>query len=825
MLVVVENNRTYLHGADPFALHVLGTEMRYPTQMAMVKERGITLPDEATRGWDGWMRLLRVPKRSDPWFPTGLYTMAGRLLDKFQIKYSVDDRRKRAEQGFPEIVNIPLRDYQKEAVKAAVEVGRGVLDMPPRCHAIGEEILTSAGKLIKVEDLKVGDYLLGPDGTERCILEIHTGSDLLYRIKPYWGGNSFVVNQYHELILNKYSRHRTNKGNYCDWNEKIISVRDYVDQSDYAKRTQFLMYSGAVDFSAGNKFDLPIDPYVLGVLLGDGSIIRGTPVVPHEHRATSVYLSQGKNHKKRKNILVDILEKLNLWGCSSGDKFIPWEYLTSSIPNRFELLAGLLDTDGYLANGSFYEFSSKSEKLKDSICFLARSLGLVAKWTEKIVDSVTYYRVNIMGDISNIPIKVARKKAFKNSKWRNLLNTSFSVECLGVDDFIGFTVDKDNRYLNRDFIVLKNSGKTRTMCEIHRQIALPTLWIAPTDRIVTQTFDVLEGFFGRHYATHLVGSKNEGEASRMKVVVCTAATANRLSPDFFKTREMIIVDEWHHSAASTYRDIFNKCEHVYYRYGMTGTFYRSGQDTLAMHSLLSEAIYKITSVELLKRGYLVPTHCVFIPVDAPKLRGVGNTYHLGHGTYGIHENDFRNQLVANAAEYLHRVGRKVLILVGTKKQGRILQRLLSGMLPLATRGAEFQTVEFVSTDVQRPIQKRILESYENDQEVKVLLGTSLLGEGVDLPSTDAIVYARGEKAEVALMQNAYRASTATPVKRNAILVDFGDRHHKKLIDHASQRLGTYWKEATFSVTALNRSVEFPSWVSSLLPKNQVESLM
>lgn len=48
-------------------------------------------------------------------------------------------------------------------------------------------------------------------------------------------------------------------------------------------------------------------------------------------------------------------------------------------------------------------------------------------------------------------------------------------------------------------------GKTRTMCEIHRQIALPTIWIAPTDNIVQRT---LEGFFGKHYAVHQVGSKN-----------------------------------------------------------------------------------------------------------------------------------------------------------------------------------------------------------------------------------------------------------------------------------------------------------------------------
>jgi superfamily II DNA or RNA helicase len=358
------------------------------------------------------------------------------------------------------------------------------------------------------------------------------------------------------------------------------------------------------------------------------------------------------------------------------------------------------------------------------------------------------------------------------------------------------------------------SGKTRTMCEIHRRIGLPTLWLAPTDRIVSQTREVLEGFFGSNYVVQQVGAAKPQKASQARVVVCTAATAAKLSPDFYQTREVLCVDEYHHAAARSYHnDIFKKCDHIFYRFGMTGTFFRSGLDGMALHALLSQTIYKITSQELLDRGYLVPTRVVFLPVLAPRLRGLpDSSFQTSHGKMGIHEHQVRNQLAAWAAAILHQAGRRVLVLVGTKRQGRELERLIENFIGRAPEGCRFASVEFLSTDRPRPIQGEIIESFLEGQEVKVLMGTSLLGEGVDLPVADALVYARGEKAEVSLTQNAYRVCTAVPGKKEAIIVDFADRHNKKLMRHSLERLGIYYSESIFSVQVLQHPNEFGVWL-------------
>lgn len=357
------------------------------------------------------------------------------------------------------------------------------------------------------------------------------------------------------------------------------------------------------------------------------------------------------------------------------------------------------------------------------------------------------------------------------------------------------------------------SGKTRVGCEIQRRLALRTVWLAPTDRIVQQTREVLEGFFGQHYVVHQVGTRGEAEAARAHVVVCTAATASGLSPEFYGSRQVIVVDEFHHAAAKSYKDIFAKCDHIYYRYGLTGTFFRSSGDDLAMHALLSNTIYKVSSRELWCKGFLVPTKVCFLPVGGPRLRGLpSNMFQGGHGTYGIEQHKVRNEIIRRVTRILYKSGRRVLILVGTKAHGRLLCRDLRRWIHDEPKGCEFHNVEFLSTDVDRPRQKRVLDSFLENQEVRVLIGTSLLGEGVDLPSADALVYARGGAAEVTLVQNAYRVGTAVPGKEAAIIVDFGDRHHRKLMEHSLERLGTYFRESTFSVDVLKNVDHFNSWV-------------
>lgn len=352
------------------------------------------------------------------------------------------------------------------------------------------------------------------------------------------------------------------------------------------------------------------------------------------------------------------------------------------------------------------------------------------------------------------------------------------------------------------------SGKTRINVELSRRLAVPGVYLAPTDGIVTQTLGVFDRFMGKNYARHLVGS--DWKAIRnVPMVLCTAATAGLLPDEFWETRGALFVDEFHHASAISYKDIFRKCKHVYHRFGFTGTFYRSGTDAMAMHALLSTVIYRVTAQQMLERGRLVPLDVVFCPVATKHLRGLpSKTFTTGHGKFGIHDNEDRNALVVRFALGLASRGHQVLVLVGTKAQGRWIEDNLNRDLGLL---GSRRLVEYVHSDRPREGCREALARFEGGS-CKVLVGTSLLGEGIDLPSASALVYARGEKAAVSLRQYSYRVCTASEGKTRAILVDFADRHHRKLLKHAQERLRLFYEEPICSVRVAQSETEAWSFI-------------
>lgn len=134
--------------------------------------------------------------------------------------------------------------------------------------------------------------------------------------------------------------------------------------------------------------DLPVDPYVLGVWLGDGSSSGGR-VTAHPDDAKWLrsfieeagYVTTDHAHPQNFGVLrlQGQLRKLRVL----GRKHVPWEYLTASEPQRLALLQGLIDTDGHVDPKGQIEFCNTNRDLAFSVQFLARTLGVKASLTEK----------------------------------------------------------------------------------------------------------------------------------------------------------------------------------------------------------------------------------------------------------------------------------------------------------------------------------------------------------------------------------------------------------------------------------------------------------
>ena len=393
-----------------------------------------------------------------------------------------------AKEHIEEVVKVASHPHIMRLTAPRGDVKSNVMLIGPYgCHRRGQEVLMYDGTTKKVEDIVVGDLLMGPDSTPREVLRLVRGVDDMVEILPK-KGDPWVVNQYHTMKLVK-TQDRSKKV-YRAINELVeVPLNEYLKWPQY-KKTIHPLYRVPIDFQETSENpNLSIEPYMLGVLLGDGclrnrqSVSTADPDIVQEiyAYAASVGLSVNTQSKPgnlatdynittgmiggQDNPLRTKLREMNLFDCDSSDKFIPHAYKTSCRENRRKILAGLMDTDGHLHGTTCYDLISKSKRLTNDIAFVARSLGLAAyvspcKKKSQNGTEGQYFRVIVSGDVNQIPVKLPHKKASKRIRKNNVLRTGFSTRKLGKEKFYGFTVSNDNLYLLNDFTVIRNCGKS-----------------------------------------------------------------------------------------------------------------------------------------------------------------------------------------------------------------------------------------------------------------------------------------------------------------------------------------------------------------------------
>lgn len=348
-----------------------------------------------------------------------------------------------------------------------------------KCHGKGTEILMYDGTVKKVEDVKIGDKLMGDDNTPRKVLSLARGKEELFEVVPN-RGEPFAVTGDHKLTLKKIAltRNRSGEAKRDSGHGDIIdiTVNDFKKKSKYFQNSHML-FRVPIDWP---KKDVPIDPYFLGLWLGDGNsdspaittmdeeVVsylakyaekRGMIVSKRSSnsRANLYYLKE--RTRKTGNRLTKELSENNLL----GNKHIPKDYKINSKKVRMQVLAGLIDADGH-RNRNSIEITLKRKDICKDVVFIARSLGFHAEMKEvqKGIKSTgfvgTYYRVGISGDCSQIPLRVERKKCEPRSDWKDVLASNIKeIRSVGEQDYYGFMIDGNHRYVMGDFTVTHNS--------------------------------------------------------------------------------------------------------------------------------------------------------------------------------------------------------------------------------------------------------------------------------------------------------------------------------------------------------------------------------
>jgi len=347
-----------------------------------------------------------------------------------------------------------------------------------KCLGRGTKVLMFDGTLKNVEDIEVGDQLMGDDSTPRNVLSLARGREKMYWVRQN-KGIDYRVNESHILSLKRSRNEGKHKhGDICN-----ISVKEYNKKSKKF-HSNYKGYKVSVEFQEQH---LEIDPYFLGVWLGDGTCsnvsiaTQDKEIVSYlNDYAKRLQLQVTKSHNNKEkcpmysitscqrggyykddNSLQTRLRRLNVL----ENKHIPHQYLQNSRQNRLQLLAGLIDSDGYYdKKHNVFEIVQKDKKLTQEIKLLADSLGFRVSLKTKIakIKKIGYecevYRLRIVGALDAIPTKIKRKQARPLKAKRDVHHTGIKVEYDKVDDYYGFTIDGNHLFLLEDMTVTHNTS-------------------------------------------------------------------------------------------------------------------------------------------------------------------------------------------------------------------------------------------------------------------------------------------------------------------------------------------------------------------------------
>jgi hypothetical protein len=263
-----------------------------------------------------------------------------------------------------------------------------------------------------------------------------------------------------------------------------ITVNDFLKLPKGVQRNLACYKIGITNWPEYENCVLKIHPWLMGAWLGDGnSDGKGFTNVDEECiKEFTKYLNEidCRVEKKlkpkyryviknqRDNFCSPFKEYLKYYNLINN-KHIPDEYMFADKNIRLELLAGLLDTDGSLTRNTF-EISQTREVLANQICFLARSLGLSCsiKRNEQThvihankdyppyITNTVFWRCHIGGNIHEIPCRITRKKAKIIIRQYNPLWMKPKITPIHKDNFYGFEIEGNKRFLLGDFTITHN---------------------------------------------------------------------------------------------------------------------------------------------------------------------------------------------------------------------------------------------------------------------------------------------------------------------------------------------------------------------------------
>lgn len=459
-------------------------------------------------------------------------------------------------------IPVGLYPFQQEAVKFITHVGgRAVIADEMglgKAQPLDAKLMTPTG-WITMGEVKVGDYIRGKDRYIKVNAIYPRGYMDVYRVVFSDGSET-------ECTLDHLWEVSTPNWKFRGSKSKVLSLEE-------------ILKIGIKDKAGNRKFFIPLittpldmeqeeytlDPYILGVLLGDGGI-KYTPTLTSEDLVIINYVShhlpeglslkhaghydyritKTSGNRSGKNPLIEILKELGLHGKGSKDKFVPENYLYGSWHVRLSVLKGLLDTDGWVdvgKRGNHTAYCTTSRRLADDVVFIVRSLGGTARIRRKENKHEGAWIVSISLPSGIQPFYLPRKAELHNverTKYeptRSIEEVYYvgkkKVQCISVDS-------PDGLYVTDDLIVTHNTIEALAYVSM---VSEKTLVIAPANVLYKWEQECKKWIPEQTVAVY---PKGKGELGEENIhIMSYAIMAARYEELLEKSYTAIIFDEAH----------------------------------------------------------------------------------------------------------------------------------------------------------------------------------------------------------------------------------------------------------------------------------------
>lgn len=397
-----------------------------------------------------------------------------------------------------------------------------------KAQPLWSKILTPTG-WVKMGDIQIGDEVLGENNDNGRVVKIFPqGEKDYYKITFDDGTVVECCDDHLWKVLNADRRIRENK-HYEE--HEILTTRELRSNID---KNYTIDITSPIEFISDFNEEDELDGYLLGVILGDGGLRDGGVVISNYseeiwnkiEKIAGRYncIRSGINRNRlsgklrNRNFIKDKLTEYGLMNKKSIDKFIPKQYLKAPVNVRKSLLAGLLDTDGYISKDTktVWEFDTSSEQLAEDFVELARSLGVKVKIYPRTDSYYTKDGVRIKANGSRHitcrslfnPFTIRKKSsrfenrqyAYKRSMLKRHAKRIVSIEHAGKTECQCILVDnKSHTYITDGYTTTHNSWVATKMIESAQKNGFNSILYSP---------EMQSSFIGTRFDTWRAHFKN-----------------------------------------------------------------------------------------------------------------------------------------------------------------------------------------------------------------------------------------------------------------------------------------------------------------------------